>query len=136
MLELAVPRSIIATIVEASLRALPEEACGLLAGQDGRAVRAYPIGNVLRSPVAYEMDAMQQVRTMVEIEDKGWELAAIYHSHPSSPAYPSPTDVAAAYYPDSLQLIISLADPSKPELRAFTIRDGQIADAAWFLVDD
>jgi len=109
----------------------PEEACGLVAGRDGRGVRFYPIENVHHSPVAFEMEPVQQVRAMLAMEADGLELLAIYHSHPDGPAQPSATDVALAYYPDTVQLILSLADRAHPTLRAFTIVDGVIAKAEW-----
>ena len=36
------------------------------------------------------------------------------------------TDVELAAYPDAAYLILSLADPHAPVLRAFRIRDGQV----------
>ena len=108
----------------------PEEACGLVAGRDGRAVRLYPVENVHHSPVAYEMEPVQQVRAMIAMEEEGLELIAIYHSHPHGPARPSPTDVANAYYPDAAQIIISLADRQRPGVRAFTIAGGAVAEIA------
>lgn len=104
----------------------PEEACGLLGGRDSRATRLYPVENMLHSPVAYEMEPLQQVRAMLDIEAEGLELVAIYHSHPGGPARPSVSDVAQAYYPDSAQIIVSLAGRDRPEVRAFTIRDGHV----------
>lgn len=104
----------------------PEEACGLVAGRDGRAERLYPIENIHHSPVSFEMEPVQQVRAMLAMEAEGLELIAIYHSHPSGPARPSPTDVALAYYPDAVQLILSLDDPARPVLRAFTIVEGRV----------
>ncbi len=109
----------------------PEEACGLLAGRDGRAVRLYPVENSLHSPVAYEMEPVQQIKAMLAMEAEGLELIAIYHSHPDGPARPSATDIAAAYYPDAVQLILSLADRERPSLRAFTIIDGVVAEVGW-----
>ncbi len=114
----------------------PEEACGLLAGGDGRAVRFYPVENSLHSPVAYEMEPVQQVRAMLAMEANGLELIAIYHSHPNSPARPSATDIAAAYYPDAVQLILSLADRERPSLRAFTIIDGVVTEVDWLLEEE
>src|SRR5690606_9974314 len=108
---------------------LPHEACGLLAGQDGRAERLFPIENVLHSPVAYEMEPQQQVRAMLAIEDGGLELLAIYHSHPDGPPRPSPSDVAQAYYPDTVYLILSLAG-GRPALRGYMIRDGRFDEIA------
>ena len=114
----------------------PEEACGLLAGGDGRAVRFYPVENSLHSPVAYEMEPVQQVRAMLAMEADGLEMIAIYHSHPDGPARPSATDVAAAYYPDAVQLILSLADRGRPSLRAFTIIDGVVAEVDWSIAEE
>lgn len=106
----------------------PEEACGLVGGRDGRAVRLYPVENVRHSPVAYEMEPRQQVRAMLDMETAGEELLAIYHSHPHGPAWPSPTDRRQAYYPETAYIIISLADPERPAVRAFMLQDGRATE--------
>jgi [CysO sulfur-carrier protein]-S-L-cysteine hydrolase len=100
----------------------PNECCGMLAGENGRAVRAYRARNSEASPFMYVMDPREQLRIMDEIDDGGWDLLAIYHSHTRSAAYPSRTDVELAFFPDALYLIVSLADRERPELRAFRIR--------------
>jgi proteasome lid subunit RPN8/RPN11 len=87
---------------------LPLEACGLLAGQDNFISHIYIIDNILRSPVAFEMDAQQQIEAMLNVEAQGLELIAIYHSHPQGPQAPSQTDIAKAYYPELAQIIVSL----------------------------
>jgi [CysO sulfur-carrier protein]-S-L-cysteine hydrolase len=112
----------------------PLEACGLVAGEAGQVRRLYPIDNVLQSPSAFLMDARQQVQAMLEMERHGWELLAIYHSHPQGPDEPSTTDVAQAYYPEAIHLIISLADRARPCLRAFRIVEGRIEEKEWQLV--
>lgn len=109
----------------------PEEACGLVAGLDGQAMRAYPIENIHHSPALFEMDPLQQVRAMLAMEADGLALIAIYHSHPHGPPRPSLTDVANAYYPDAVQIIISLADRLRPSVRAFTIVEGVVTEIAW-----
>ena len=109
----------------------PEEACGLIGGREGRAARLYPVENIHHSPVSYEMEPVQQIKAMLAMEAEGLELIAIYHSHPDGPARPSATDVANAYYPDAVQLIISLADRARPAVRAFTIIDGAVAEVGW-----
>jgi [CysO sulfur-carrier protein]-S-L-cysteine hydrolase len=101
---------------------LPNECCGMIAGENGRAVRAYRARNSEASPFMYVMDPREQLRIMDEIDDGGWDLLAIYHSHTRSAAYPSRTDVELAFFPDALYLIVSLADRERPELRAFRIR--------------
>ena len=112
-------------------RLFPEEACGLVGGLDGRAARLYPVENVRHSPVAFEMEPVQQIKALLAMEAEGLELIAIYHSHPDGPARPSITDVANAYYPDAVQLIISLANRQQPSIRAFTIIDGVVTEVGW-----
>ena len=106
----------------------PLEACGLLGGRSARVEKVYPLPNAERSPVRYLADPEAQLQAMLEIEKLGWEIVAIYHSHPASPAYPSATDLEMAFYPKALSLIISLADRERPTLRAFRIGEGQIEE--------
>ena len=101
--------------------ALPMEACGLLAGQDNLISHIYIIENTLLSPVAFEMDAQQQIEAMLNVEAKELELLAAYHSHPRGPQIPSETDISKAYYPELTQIIVSLHNRSIPRVRAFTI---------------
>ena len=54
------------------------------------------------------------------MDESGEELAAIYHSHTKSPAYPSQTDINLAAYPGVVYLIVSLAEGEEP-LRGFEI---------------
>ncbi|MFQ5400542.1 MAG: M67 family metallopeptidase [Anaerolineae bacterium] len=113
--------------------AYPLEACGLLAGQGERAAQLYPIDNILRSPTAFEMDPLQQVEAMLQIEAQGLELLAIYHSHPHGPQKPSASDVARAFYPETVQLIISLQERRRPVTRAFTIVDGHVREVPFLI---
>jgi proteasome lid subunit RPN8/RPN11 len=115
---------------------LPNEACGVLAGANGRPERVFPLRNAEASPEVYRFDGNEQLRVFREIEDNGWELLAIFHSHTHTEAYPSPTDRAqahwrdpvsgreAAAYPGVRYLILSLAEKD-PVLRVFTFRDGE-----------
>jgi len=115
-------------MIRHACREYPNEACGLLAGRDSRVERVYQMTNAEHSPVTYRLDPEEQFRVFMEIEEKGWELLAIYHSHSHSPAYPSATDLELAFYPDSLYLIISLADRARPTIRAFRIVEGVIEE--------
>jgi proteasome lid subunit RPN8/RPN11 len=101
----------------------------MIASTDGIAQKVYPIRNASDSPVNYEMDPQEQLHAMLDIEDNGWDLGAIYHSHTRTRAYPSQTDIGLAFYPDALQIIVSLAEFDRPEIRAFRIEDGQVTEA-------
>lgn len=107
----------------------PLEACGLLGGLPGCALAVYPIANVAQSAVRYTADPQGLVEAFLDIEARGWEIVGIYHSHPGGPATPSSTDVAEAYYPDAVYIIISLVR-QPPSLRGFRIRAGQVNEVA------
>lgn len=106
----------------------PNETCGVIASLGEIAQKVYPIRNASESPVHYEMDPQEQLMAMLDLEDNGWELGAIYHSHTRTRAYPSATDVGLAAYPDALQIIVSLADTEHPDIRAYRIRDGNVSE--------
>jgi len=133
-LVLKIKRPIYESMLEQLQAAYPLEACGLLAGANDIATRLYAIDNILQSPTAYEMDPLQQVRALLEIETLGQVLLAIYHSHPQGPQTPSATDVAQAYYPEAIYIIVSFADPSEPAVRAFTIIDARVSEISWMVV--
>lgn len=83
----------------------PIEACGLVAGIDGRSQNIFPVTNTLHSPTRFRMNPEEQLSAMLSIQKLGWELIAIYHSHPTGPPTPSPTDIAQDHYPGTIQMI-------------------------------
>jgi proteasome lid subunit RPN8/RPN11 len=123
-----ISQAMVDEIVSHAKSGFPNEVCGLIATQEGRAVRAYPIESLDPSPVHYHMDPTQQLRAITEIDDHELDLGAIYHSHTHTRAYPSPTDMRLAFYPEALYLIVSLADETRPDLRSFRIVDEQIEE--------
>jgi len=108
----------------------PEEACGILGGPSAQVERVYMIENIRHSRTDYYMDPTQQVAAMLEIEAAGWDVSGIFHSHPSGPPRPSPTDIDRALYPDAVYIILAPADGPAWSLRGFEIRDGQVRDVA------
>jgi proteasome lid subunit RPN8/RPN11 len=110
-------------------REAPIECCGILGGRDRRVLNLYQATNTEHSRYRYNIDSQDLFRINRECEENGWQFLAIYHSHPESAAYPSPTDVRlAALWPESLYFIISLINPENPEVRAFRIRDGEVTE--------
>lgn len=84
---------------------LPDEACGLLGGTEETVRMVIAVTNEARSPVTFRMEPREQLKAMLLIEEAGYELLGIYHSHPAGPQGPSQTDLAEAYYPDVAYLI-------------------------------
>lgn len=110
-------------------RVAPEEACGLIAGLGYVAVEVIPIANVLRSPVRYRMDPEEQLEAFNHIEEHGWDLVGIYHSHPAGPATPSARDLAEAAYPGVIHLIWSQSR-GVWRCRGFLIEQGQVLEVS------
>ncbi len=115
-------------IVEHARAEAPNECCGMIASRDGEAVRVYRATNTAASPLRYELDGAEQYRIQMEIDDAGLDLGAIYHSHTRTEPYPSQTDINLAFYPEAIYVIVGLAG-DEPDVRAFSIRDGQVDDA-------
>jgi len=118
----------VAEIIAHARVGYPDEVCGIIAGRDEAMAALYRGRNVSPTPaVAYELD-VETLARQIEFEEQGLTLAAIYHSHPCGPETPSPTDVARAFYPDSIYVICSLADPNRPVVRGFRIVDGRVTE--------
>lgn len=122
-------------MVSHALEDNPDECCGILAGPDDKVVKLYRMTNTERSPYRYSMDPKEQISVNREMDDNGWELLAIYHSHTHSAAYPSSTDVRLATWPDGTSIwpdahyiLVSLEDYDNPLVRAFRITDGSVTE--------
>jgi proteasome lid subunit RPN8/RPN11 len=133
---LTINKADLQSIVDHCLAGYPNEACGILAGRDGRVEKVYPMTNSKPGPDYYEMDPEEQFRVMKDIRDAGLAMVGMFHSHPSGHAYPSSVDVEKAYwpgteipnYPDAIHMIVSLMDRSKPMARGYSIEEGKVTE--------
>jgi proteasome lid subunit RPN8/RPN11 len=104
--------------------ALPLEGCGLIGAvrtDDGIEARLFiPGSNADRSAARFTMEPAEVIAAFKSFRALGLELGAIAHSHPASPAEPSPTDLREAYYPEALMLITSFSGDA-PDIRAWRI---------------
>jgi proteasome lid subunit RPN8/RPN11 len=105
----------------------PNECCGMLGSRNGRVIRLYRAQNAAASPLRYEIDGADQYRIQMDIDAADLELGAIYHSHTRTDPYPSQTDINLAFYPEALYVIVGLSD-DEPQVRAYSIRDGRVAE--------
>jgi len=122
-------RAQLAALIAQAQRDAPNETCGVIAGKDGRALAIFPLTNIAREPrTRYDADPHELLSAFKAMDDHNWEHLAIYHSHPASKAYPSATDVARAFYPDAVYILISLMNPAQPNVRAFRIVEQKIIE--------
>jgi proteasome lid subunit RPN8/RPN11 len=122
-----IARELLDEVVAHARQDAPNECCGMIAADDGRAVRVYRAENAAASPLRYEIAPQDQYRIEMDIDDAGLELGAIYHSHTRSEPYPSQTDVNLAFHPHALYIIVGVAG-EEPEIRAFRIVDGDVSE--------
>ena len=110
---------------------VPNECCGVLLGRDGRHQAARRCTNARAGvPFRYSVAPKELLAIDRQARENDWDVFAIYHSHTHTDAYPSPTDVRLAAYPDAIYILVSLQDPDRPVVRAFHIRDGTITEEA------
>lgn len=106
---------------------LPDEACGLFAGDPAAAEASvfYPCRNAAESSRVYTVDPGDHLRADRDAEGRGLEILGVMHSHTHTEAYPSPTDVAQAPDPGWHYVIVSLKRGSAV-LRSYRIVDDGI----------
>ncbi len=120
------------TMVQHCIGQKPIEACGLLSGKDAVANTLWPMTNILFSPNSFEMDNHQIAQVFRQIQNKGERLVGIYHSHPTSPAYPSLIDIIHANYPEVIYVIVSLSN-IKPDVGCFKIKNRQVTPVKYMI---
>ncbi|MGR8946440.1 MAG: Mov34/MPN/PAD-1 family protein [Gammaproteobacteria bacterium] len=85
------------------------ERCGLIGGRGELALTFYPIANVAENPSHhFFLEPRAQLAAFKAMQKNREALLAIVHSHPNSPAEPSPTDAKMASYAGTIYLIVSL----------------------------
>jgi [CysO sulfur-carrier protein]-S-L-cysteine hydrolase len=132
---LTVKRDQLECIISQARAEAPNECCGMLAGQGGVILEVFPGRNTDQSPKTYLMHPEDQLRAFRVMDEKGWDLVGIYHSHPHTVAYPSRTDRERAVdrdgmplFPGASYVIVSLRDAGEPQVKAFRLTDGQFTE--------
>jgi proteasome lid subunit RPN8/RPN11 len=129
--EFRISQAIASEMIAHAQAEYPKECCGFIAGPSGEPRELYRLRNIADDPVMrYLADDREVKRVHDELWDRDWDVASVYHSHTHSPAFPSPTDVERATYPDAVYALVSLADRQHPDVRAFRILEGRISELA------
>ena len=121
-------------IVAHAKRDHPDEACGVVAGPEGsdRPERLVEMVNAAGSPTFYEYDSTELLALYREMWDRDEEPVVIYHSHTSTEAYPSRTDIALASEPGAHYVLVSTREDGNSdgpvEFRSYRIVDGEVTE--------
>lgn len=126
---LRMPRDAYLQMVAHCITGLPDEACGVLAGDPstGTVARLYPTRNAAESARVYSVDSRELLEADRDAERNGTQLIGVFHSHTHTDAYPSPTDVDQAPDPDWHYVVVSLRD-THPVVRSYRIGGGRIEE--------
>ena len=115
MNKLEIPTKIFQEMVAQAKALAPIEACGILAGSNGKVEKLYQMTNADNSSTHFMMEPREQFTTVKDIRSAGLEMLAIYHSHPETPARPSAEDIRLALTPNVTYVIVSLQSVRTPK---------------------
>jgi [CysO sulfur-carrier protein]-S-L-cysteine hydrolase len=138
---LTIDRATHDAIIAHARRDHPDEACGVVAGPIDSDVpaRFIPMLNAAMSPTFYEFDSGDLLKLYREMDDRDEEPVVVYHSHTSTEAYPSRTDIDLAGEPGAHYVLVSTrdgADQGGPvEFRSYRIVDGEVTEEEVRVVD-
>lgn len=125
-------------ILEHAKSCLPEEACGLIAGEinggDKIIRKVYLLTNIDHSNEHFSLDPKEQLSAVKDMRSEGLVPLGNWHSHPESPSRPSEEDKRLAFDSKASYLILSLMDINAPVLNSFKI-SGEVAENEGLIIE-
>lgn len=149
---LILPRQLHCEIIAHALAELPNECCGLLAGvrnsrepraesqepnipRDAEVLRRYPLVNAAHSSTEYLSEPESLFKAHRDMRRLGFDILAIYHSHPASEPVPSRKDLERNYYgSEVVHFIVSLSQ-AEPRVRGWRLEPDEYREAHWRLAE-
>lgn len=104
---LFIPMKLVNRIYKQAEYEAPLEACGILSGKDNKCLDIFFIDNILKSHTRYKMEPAQLINAYYSSLSNGMNFLALYHSHPTGPAFPSPIDLQEINYPELFHIIFA-----------------------------
>ena len=121
--ELPLDSQIVESMIAHSAFCYPEEACGLLAADEGGSLRmVYCLTNIDHSANRFTVDPEEHYHAWQHAEANGWALAGSFHSHPRTEAVPSPAGIAGALDPEWWYLVVGPVR-GETEVRCYRIEE-------------
>ncbi|HWS20194.1 MAG TPA: M67 family metallopeptidase [Nitrososphaera sp.] len=104
--------------------ALPNESCAFLLGYNDKVKEILEVRNSDESPVTFRIESTDLLHAYYLAENKGMQVIAIFHSHPTKP-WPSSTDVKFMEINPVVWVIYSTTES---QLKAFTYEDDLVKE--------
>ncbi|MBR1390119.1 MAG: M67 family metallopeptidase [Lachnospiraceae bacterium] len=112
-------------ILKHCIDGLPNESCGLIAGEiegDVKEIKkVYLLTNIDASNEHFSMDPKEQLAAVKDARANGLTMLGNFHSHPESPSRPSEEDKRLAYDSTAEYMILSLMEQDNPVLKSFGV---------------
>lgn len=123
---LSIPHEIRVAMLAHSGWALPNEACGLLAGPASQVSLVFCLTNRLASPHRYTIDPREHYGASRYAERCGLDIVGAWHSHPNGDATLSATDVAESPGGSWITVVVGNHTKRGEAIRAYRT-DGEAA---------
>ncbi len=120
-----ITKEIVVDVFRHAKKDAPIEACGYLGGKDDVVTKCFPMTNIDKSKEHFSFDPKEQFKVLKNARAKGFEMLAVYHSHPATPARPSKEDIKLAYDPTISYVIASIAGKQET-IESFKIKNGTV----------
>ncbi|MFV8835642.1 M67 family metallopeptidase [Aquisalimonas sp.] len=115
-------------LIEASRRALPEEACGIVLGHHGVIREIAGMTNQARRPADhFALDPLEYMHAERDAGKRGLDVIGIWHSHPDGEAVPSESDRRAAWA-GWLYLIVGSPGDGGAEIRGWRLNGSRFEE--------
>ena len=115
-------------IVQYAKEHLPEESCGLIAGEidgDKKTIKkVYFLENTDHAEDHFTLNPKEQLEAVKDMRKNGYKPLGNWHSHPSSPSRPSVEDIKLAYDKGASYMIVSFLTKA-PVINSFHIENDQ-----------
>ena len=115
-------------IVQYAKEHLPEESCGLIAGEidgDNKTIKkVYFLENTDHAEDHFTLNPKEQLEAVKDMRKNGYKPLGNWHSHPSSPSRPSVEDIRLASDKGASYMIVSFLTKA-PVINSFHIENDQ-----------
>ena len=132
---LTLHKSVLDCMIQWATAGRPFEACGYLGAKNGRVIRMLPMKNADQSAEHFSFEPSEQFAAVRSLRAEGLSTAAVFHSHPNTPARMSDEDIRLARDPNISYVIVSLAE-SEPVVKAFRVQESGIVPEDIVLTDE
>ena len=113
--------------------AYPNEACGLLAGDNAQISLVFCLTNRVHSRTRYTIDPREYFGAMRYAERQGLSVVGAWHSHPDGDATMSGTDISDSPGGSWVTVIVGNLAPADSAIRAFRTEVGEAIERSVLL---